>query len=437
MRVSVFIASHKPNEPYVRKAVQSVLDQTFVDWELVLAVPSGTQILLPADDRIKIAPCDCVLNGVGSAKRWAVENCSGEILVELDHDDILMPEALERIVETFDKNPEASLVYSDFAQITEDGDPDFTRFNVDNGWEYDNVDGWLRCRAMPPTPHNVSLIWYAPNHVRAFDREAYDNAGGYNADLKVLDDQDLMMRLWEMGDFVHIPELLYLQRMHSANTQRDRETNAFIQQDTIRQYDMMFQRCALAWAERAGLLAVDLGCGPSLPEGYAGFDLVHGRPLHTPRWTDAKLTGNRHIGDVFQWDLSKGIPLPDNSVGVIRAVDFLEHLPHDAGIMAEIHRVLAPNGLLLSLTPSTDGRGAWQDPTHVSGWNENSFWYYTDPQYATFSPQTAGAPKFQISRLVTYFPSDWHRQNQIPYICANLIAVKDGYVRNGGPLLWR
>ena len=34
--------------------------------------------------------------------------------------------------------------------------------------------------------------------------------------------------------------------------------------------------------------------------------------------------------------------------------------------------------MLLSLTPSTDGRGAYQDPTHVAFYNENSFWYYTN-----------------------------------------------------------
>ena len=36
-----------------------------------------------------------------------------------------------------------------------------------------------------------------------------------------------------------------------------------------------------------------------------------------------------------------------------------------------------------ALTPSTDGRGAFQDPTHVSFYNENSFWYFTDRRLRT------------------------------------------------------
>ena len=64
-------------------------------------------------------------------------------------------------------------------------------------------------------------------------------------------------------------------------------------------------------------------------------------------------------------------------------------------------------------------------------YNENSFWYFTDRDYARFIPSIRC--RFQLSRLVTYFPSDWHRANQISYVAANLIAVKDD-VRNGGPL---
>ncbi|NHW87310.1 glycosyl transferase family 2, partial [Escherichia coli] len=41
--------------------------------------------------------------------------------------------------------------------------------------------------------------------------------------------------------------------------------------------------------------------------------------------------------------------------------------------------------------------------------------------------------RFQVSRLVTYFPSEWHRTHNIPYVAANLIAIKND-VRNGGRL---
>ena len=77
--------------------------------------------------------------------------------------------------------------------------------------------------------------------------------------------------------------------------------------------------------------------------------------------------------------------------------------------------------MLLSMTPSTDGRGAFQDPTHVAFYNQNSFWYFTERQYAAFVPQIQC--RFQVSRLSTYSPSEWHREHDIPYVAANLVKA--------------
>jgi hypothetical protein len=94
--------------------------------------------------------------------------------------------------------------------------------------------------------------------------------------------------------------------------------------------------------------------------------------------------------------------------------------------------VLAHGGLLLSMTPSTDGRGAFLGPDPRGLYNQNSFWYFTQRQYAAFVPQIEC--RFQLSRLSTYFLTDWHREHDIPYVGANLVAIKDG-ARQGGFLL--
>ena len=46
-------------------------------------------------------------------------------------------------------------------------------------------------------------------------------------------------------------------------------------------------------------------------------------------------------------------------------------------VIEEIYRVLKSGGRFEHLTPSTDGRGAFQDPYHLSFWNINSWHYYT------------------------------------------------------------
>ena len=55
-----------------------------------------------------------------------------------------------------------------------------------------------------------------------------------------------------------------------------------------------------------------------------------------------------------------------------------EHLPDRVRTMNESWRCLQPGGLLDIFVPTTDGRGAWQDPTHVSMWNVNSMFYYLE-----------------------------------------------------------
>jgi O-antigen biosynthesis protein len=415
--LSVYTPSHDPK--YLDYCLASLQDQTYDDWQWVVLLNHGATWMPERDDsRVWVLRNDEV-DGVGAAKQAAVAVCEGDILVELDHDDILASTALERVTEAFAAHPDAGLVYSQCAQVTEDLTRDEARYNEAFGWEYKEaeVDGRpvQYPVAMAPSPHNVCYIWFAPNHLRAFTRVAYDKAGGYDITRKVLDDQDLMCRLYQIGDFHLIDEVLYLQRAHGANTQADGETNARIQVETVQLYDGYIEPCALAWARREGLLALDLGSYQAKRAGYLGVDKRRGDGV-----------------DVVT-ELPNQLPFGDGSIGVIRAMDFLEHVEDKVALINELYRVLAPNGLLLSMTPSTDGRGAYQDPTHIAYYNENSYWYYTDANYQRYVPEVTA--RFQASRLMTGFPSEWHQACNIPYVTANLIALKGG-PRQGGFLLW-
>jgi O-antigen biosynthesis protein len=399
--VSVFTPSHNPE--WLDDCYASLKAQTYENWEWVVLLNKGAKWAKPNDERVWVHESK-ELN-IGALKREAVAASEGRILVELDHDDTLEPDALEEIVRAFDDNPEVIFVYGNTAQMDRDGSPNLDLFDATHGWTYNKTDeGYLVARSFAPLPSNVSYIWYAPNHPRAFLRSAYEAVGGYNASLDICDDQDLMNRLYQRGPFHQLNQLLYKQRIHEHNTQTDPEKNLRIQRKTVELYDQNVQANALAWAKRENLLALDLGGAYNSPDGYISVDIQ---------------------GDVdMKCDISEGLPYPDNSVGVIRAVDFLEHIPNQVALINECYRVLAHGGMMLTLTPSTDGRGAFQDPTHVSFWNENSFWYYTDDKLRRYVPEITA--RFKASRLHTYYPSDWHESHNILYVCANLVAIKDG-----------
>lgn len=102
---------------------------------------------------------------------------------------------------------------------------------------------------------------------------------------------------------------------------------------------------------------LNLGCNDRHLSGYTNVD------VHPPA---------DELADLMQpW------PWADSSVSEILAYDIIEHLPDKVLTMNEAWRVLMPGGTLDIDVPTTDGRGAWQDPEHVSFWNRNSFLYYT------------------------------------------------------------
>jgi glycosyltransferase involved in cell wall biosynthesis len=413
-RVSVFTPTHDPR--FLDDCFRSLVAQSFPDWEWVVLLNGKATTWSPpdADPRVRVERATARIRGVGAAKHAACEIATGEILVELDHDDRLTPTALAEIVDALASHPGAALVYSDFAQINDDGSPNDERFNLDNGWEYSpeplNGTTYLRCHAMAPSPHNVGYIWYAPNHVRAYRRDSYDKAGGYDATLNVLDDHDLMIRLYEFGDFVHIPHCLYLQRVHRRNTQSNPAVNADIQAGTIELYREHIEHLALAWATRAGLACLAL----RTPTNVGDLELDE---RYTPLMIDPAHT---------QLDVTAG------EVGVIKAIDILQRIPNRAQFLNESHRAMGHGGLLLSDTASTDGRGAFQDPSHVAFYNENSFMYLTQAALGAAIPKLRS--RWQVSHLTTYYPSPVHEELSIPYVKANLLAIKDG-PRQGGPLM--
>jgi SAM-dependent methyltransferase len=105
-------------------------------------------------------------------------------------------------------------------------------------------------------------------------------------------------------------------------------------------------------------LRIDLGCGIWKPEGFIGVDISPSPNV-----------------DVVA-NLNRRFPFSDNSAEIIRAHDVIEHLEDRIHTMNELWRVAKQDGLIDIRVPSTDGRGAFQDPTHISFWNINSFMYY-------------------------------------------------------------
>ncbi len=401
---------------FYARAKKSLLCQTEKDWEWIVLWNGGVRV--ESDDpRIKCIVSQIGLANVGALKREACLNCDAPYILEFDHDDELDREALAKAIAAFETT-KAAFVFSDSAHVDKNGRPPM--FRSDYGWKLtpkkfhgEQLPQLFPCYDRPELlPQNVSRIHFAPDHLRAWTADAYVKAGGHNAGLKVCDDLDLMVRIYltSGGNFHYIPECLYKYNVHGENTWL--KNTGLIADLSNQIHDANIENLALAHWKPRGKRCVDLGGGIDCPKGWEACD-TH----------DAAVTT----------DLDKPWPFESNSVGVFRAHDIIEHLRNPVHVMNEAYRCLVHGGLFCTEVPSTDGRGAFQDPTHVSFWNANSFWYYTKSQQARYLKHASLNCRFQAVRILDYFPSEWHQTHRIPYVKAHLAAIKDG-PRLHGPI---
>lgn len=417
MKFSLITPEHDPNNiPFLLELYESIKSQTYDNWEWILYVnnkftPSHVPQDISCDPRVKViqSPDDNKL--IGTLKNRAFNLGTGDVLIEADHDDILTPDCLEELHKAY-LDPEVGFVYSDNAVLQMNGD--FVPYAQEHGWTYDKFDykgkELIAMHSWEPTSHALGYIWYAPDHVRSWRTTVYKQCGGHDPELSICDDHELCIRTYLITKMKRIPKVLYLYRITGDNTWLAR--NEQIQIKTRELFNQYAQKLAEKDATDQGLLCVDIGGGLNPYPNYITIDL-------------------REDADI-QHNLNDGIPLPDNSVGVLNASHILEHLNDKTKIMAEIHRVLAPGGWAFIEVPSTDGRGAFQDPTHVSYWNENSFLYYTNKYLADFIDNTN--IRFQEYRRETYFPNEWLKSLNVCVTSAWLVAIKPGMRRLPGPL---
>lgn len=404
MKFSIVTPTHLKNA-FLEELYASIKTQTYEDWEWIIFINGGasaTQVAehISNDPKVKIFVSNENNNCVGYIKNTTFNLAGGDIIVEVDHDDLLTDDCLEELHKAF-QDQDIGFVYSNDAIWHMKNE--FVPYDASYGWTYREAN-WEDKRlfifdSFEPSSHSLAFIWYSPDHVRAWRKSVYQELGGHNPKLDVCDDHDLLIRTYLHSKMKHVPKPLYIYRITGENTWLER--NKAIQTRTVQLFHKYAWDLACKDAKDKNLHIVELGGGINPKPGTTiNIDLEEGTLKH---------------------DLNNGIPLPDNSVGAIWASHILEHLHDKHKIISEIHRVLVDGGWAFIQVPSTDGRGAFQDPTHVSYWNENCFWYYTRKDKAAYIRNDT--IKFQSYKLDTFY---WEpRSDNIAITDAWLVAIKE------------
>ena len=123
--VSIIMPSYN-TAPYIRETIQSVLDQTYQNWELIIVDDCSTDntdevVASIQDDRIRYLKNE-KNSGAAVSRNRALREAKGRWIAFLDSDDLWMPEKLEKQI-SFMKDHGYTLSYTEYEKIDEESKP--------------------------------------------------------------------------------------------------------------------------------------------------------------------------------------------------------------------------------------------------------------------------------------------------------------------------
>jgi glycosyltransferase involved in cell wall biosynthesis len=233
---SLFTTSFNSYDKIIR-AYNSIKKQTLMNWEWIILDDSPNddhfEFLrenLSRDCRIRLYRRSENSGSIGNVKNEAVALCRGKYVLEMDHDDEILPTVLEDATIVFTKQgekekegeEEIGFVYMDFINIYENGD----NFNYGNhickgyGSYYCQKynDKWVYVYNTPNI-NNITLshLVCCPNHPRIWRRDLLLKIGNYCEHLPICDDYEVLLRTAINTKMAKIPKLGYVQYMNNSN----------------------------------------------------------------------------------------------------------------------------------------------------------------------------------------------------------------------------
>jgi len=199
------IITNYNNAQYLPDAIDSVLQQTFKDLELIIVDDCSTDnsdevIRKYKDNRIKYVRHQENM-GFAQALVTGVENMESEIFGPLDSDDALTPDAVEVMYDAHQRYPDCGLIYSTYMWCDENLKP------VRRGYCADLPEGRTGLEGGK---------WVS--HYKTFKRFYYDQTPGFDPSLERAVDKDIIYKMAEVSGLKFINKAVYLYRAHENET---------------------------------------------------------------------------------------------------------------------------------------------------------------------------------------------------------------------------
>ncbi len=259
-KLSIAIPAYKTPERYLREMLDSILGQTYTNWEVCIAdgSPKGESLervlrkYAEKDSRIRYQ----ILGenkGISGNTNMAMDMARGDFLVLADHDDTLTPNALYEVVKAINEHPSCQVIYSDEDKLDMDGKALF--------------DPHFKPDFNPDLLTSVNYIC----HLFVVRMDLLEQVGRFRQEFDGAQDYDFIFRCTEKAEKVyHIPKVLYHWRCHQNSTASNPESKTYAFEAGA--------RAIMAHYERMGIEAESVEKGVDFGIYHTRFKIA-GEPL--------------------------------------------------------------------------------------------------------------------------------------------------------------
>jgi glycosyltransferase involved in cell wall biosynthesis len=383
-KVSILMVCYN-HAPYIEAAVQSVLAQTFTDWELIIFDDGSTDGSSGIIARLRAAHSGVIRSaahpggqnrGIAASYRAAIALCAGEYTAFLEPDDEWLPDNLKRKVDVLAQSDEVALVYSDVEPFGEDRIIGMKR-------------SYLRDILFVPAGRSYKASWRVlyispiPSFSTAVVRRKLlrDIKFLARGEYEIWLDWFLWLQLGSSARFFFLPQKLVKWRLYGEchyNHFLEKKGRLNIKLFEIR-YRLMFlwklilksdkplnaalmvlwfmygfsKRIVYYFKDKIGSPAngkiIDIGCG----EGFNAYCLskrneVVGIDISSENITFAR---RKFPGVDFRVMNAEHLDFEDDIFDLAYCLDVFEHLDNLDRVISEIHRVLKSGGRLTVNVP--------------------------------------------------------------------------------------
>jgi len=276
---SAFTGCYKTDKSRIYRSYKSLYNQTYSSWEWVIVDDSPEdhtetweilKELSGKDHRVKPHRILPVSGGnIGEVKNRAASLSNGTWLIEMDHDDALLPTLMEDCIKASKEYPDAGFIYTNVAEPYEDGqmrqytstigEKETWYANPNNTfvWGYGghkitkhgDID-YIEHVYPGINPKTIRFNIGMPNHARIWKRDVYNKIGKHNRFISVADDYELIVRTFLNTKMLHINKLLYLQYNNRNSTVDNNSTDINRKARLIKDY----------YEQQIHQRFIDLGC---------------------------------------------------------------------------------------------------------------------------------------------------------------------------------